>query len=101
MKRNWNTLNWNIRGINDNNKWFSIANKIAESNADIICLQGTKKEFFTTDISKTNYPGELINLILSPRWVHLVIYLQPGMIHHLMAKPCSIMIYLCLSDSHQ
>ena len=46
MHKNWNILNWNIRDINDSNKWLALRNKIDEANADIICLQETKKEQF-------------------------------------------------------
>ena len=48
MKRNWNILNWNIRGINDPKKWDALSNKIAESNCSILCLQETKRELFDT-----------------------------------------------------
>lgn len=44
--RLWNVLCWNIRGLNDPDKWPSIRNKIEESNASIICLQETKKMSF-------------------------------------------------------
>ena len=44
MIREWNILNWNIRGLNDPKKWTTIANKIEESQCSIICLQETKKE---------------------------------------------------------
>jgi exonuclease III len=42
--RAWNVLCWNIRGLNDKDKWDPIRNKIEESNANIFCLQETKKE---------------------------------------------------------
>lgn len=44
--RCWNVLCWNIRGINAENKWESIRNKILESNCDIISIQETKRDFF-------------------------------------------------------
>jgi exonuclease III len=40
----WNVLSWNVRGINDKDKWDPLRNKIEESNANILCLQETKKE---------------------------------------------------------
>jgi exonuclease III len=42
----WNILCWNVRGLNDKEKWEPIRNKIEESNAHIFCLQETKKESF-------------------------------------------------------
>lgn len=45
-KRSWNILCWNVRGVNDKDKWESIRNKIEESNADLVCLQETKREVF-------------------------------------------------------
>lgn len=39
-------LCWNIRGINADNKWESLRNKISECNCDIISIQETKREEF-------------------------------------------------------
>jgi endonuclease/exonuclease/phosphatase family metal-dependent hydrolase len=44
--RAWNILCWNVRGLNDKDKWDPIRNKIEESHANIFCLQETKKESF-------------------------------------------------------
>ena len=44
--RDWNILCWNIRGINDSDKWEAIRFKIEECNASIFYLQETKKESF-------------------------------------------------------
>jgi exonuclease III len=44
--RSWNILCWNVRGLNDKDKWDPIRNKIEESHANIFCLQETKKESF-------------------------------------------------------
>jgi endonuclease/exonuclease/phosphatase family metal-dependent hydrolase len=44
--RAWNILCWNIRGLNDSDKWDPIRNKIEESNANIFCLQETKRNSF-------------------------------------------------------
>ena len=43
--KSWNILCWNVRGLNSDEKWTSIKDKISESKCDIICLQETKKEF--------------------------------------------------------
>jgi exonuclease III len=45
-KRLWKILNWNIRGINSENKWNALSSKIEEINCDIICIQETKREHF-------------------------------------------------------
>jgi hypothetical protein len=42
----WNILDWNIRGINSQNRWDDIRQRINESNCNIICLQETKREYF-------------------------------------------------------
>jgi len=42
----WNILCWNVRGLNDPNKWDLIYNKIDESACSLFCFQETKKEFF-------------------------------------------------------
>ena len=59
MNRNWNILNWNIRGINDPNKWLALKNKIVECNADIICIQETKRELFDARYLKNFYPRRI------------------------------------------
>ena len=46
MESNWNILNWNIRGINDREKWLALNNKISDTKCDIICNQETKREQF-------------------------------------------------------
>jgi hypothetical protein len=51
-KRLWKILNWNIRGINAEEKWLALANKIEESGCDIICLQETKRQTFDMDYIK-------------------------------------------------
>ena len=44
--RQWKIMNWNIRGINSEQKWIVLSSKIEESGCDIICLQETKRENF-------------------------------------------------------
>ena len=46
VNRTWCVLNWNIRGVNAEEKWPLVFNKIEESSASIVCLQETKKEDF-------------------------------------------------------
>jgi exonuclease III len=45
---NWNILCWNIRGINESEKWDAVRDKIEESASSVICLLETKKENFDT-----------------------------------------------------
>lgn len=42
--RSWQILCWNIRGLNDANKWDAVWGKVEESGCAIICLQETKKQ---------------------------------------------------------
>lgn len=44
--KTWSILSWNIRGINSQEKWDHIRNKISGSGAAIVCLQETKRESF-------------------------------------------------------
>jgi len=44
--RTWKILCWNIRGINAENKWDSLRNKITKNNCDIIIIQETKRSSF-------------------------------------------------------
>lgn len=44
--RSWSILNWNIRGLNAENKWLALKQKIEESADGIVCLQETKREVF-------------------------------------------------------
>src|SRR4051812_19954141 len=46
MNRSYNIMNWNIRGLNDSNKWLAINEKITESGSDFICIHETKREHF-------------------------------------------------------
>lgn len=64
--RNLNILIWNVRGINDQAKWLAIANKIAKSNCDIICLQETKRESFDSQYIKNFYPRKLNKFVFLP-----------------------------------
>jgi exonuclease III len=46
MSISWNILNWNIRGINSQERWDDIKQRVEECNCNIICLQETKREHF-------------------------------------------------------
>jgi exonuclease III len=42
----WKVLCWNIRGINSQQKWDALRDKIRDSQCDIICIQETKRDPF-------------------------------------------------------
>ena len=42
--RSWQFLCWNIRGLNDSNKWDAVRNKVEESACAVFCLQETKRQ---------------------------------------------------------
>jgi exonuclease III len=42
--RSWQILCWNIRGLNDSNKWDVVRSKVEESACVVFCLQETKKQ---------------------------------------------------------
>lgn len=62
----WNVLCWNIRGINDKEKWNSIRNKIDESGANIFCLQETKRECFDIHYIRNFAPKRFDKFDFSP-----------------------------------
>ncbi|KAG2711914.1 hypothetical protein I3760_04G100200 [Carya illinoinensis] len=43
-------LSWNIRGLNDPNKWLRVKNLLCQWKLDIVCLQETKLEFIDRSI---------------------------------------------------
>jgi exonuclease III len=45
-RRSWNILNWNIRGVNSNDKCNAVRAKIEETACAIFCLQETKRQHF-------------------------------------------------------
>ena len=52
-------MNWNIRGINSQERWDDIGNKITESNCNVICLQETKTDHFDSNNLRKFYPRRL------------------------------------------
>ena len=44
--RSWYFVDWNIRGVNSQERWDDIRQRSNESNCNIICLQETKREHF-------------------------------------------------------
>lgn len=64
--RNWNVLCWNIRGINDPEKWNSVRNKLEESACSIACLQETKREDFSASYVRNFAPRRFDSFEFSP-----------------------------------
>ena len=63
--RSWNILNWNIRGMNSQDKLLALRQKIDESDCNILCLQETKRENFDAAYIKKFVPIESISLLSS------------------------------------
>ena len=59
MNRSWNILCWNIRGINSQDKWDALHNKIDESSCVVLCLQETKREYFDMSYIRNFAPRRL------------------------------------------
>lgn len=59
MNVQWKVLNWNVRGINDKDKWLALSNKIEESRCDQLFLQETKREHFDHQYVKSFCPERL------------------------------------------
>lgn len=62
----WNVLCWNVRGINDAEKWVIIRNKIEESNCAVICFQETKCELIDQSFLKNFIPRRFDKFEFSP-----------------------------------
>jgi exonuclease III len=54
--RSWQILCWNIRGLNDSNKWDAVRNKVEESACAVFCLQETKKHAFDSSFIRNFAP---------------------------------------------
>jgi exonuclease III len=54
--RNWTILNWNVRGLNSDNKCNVIRAKIEESACAVFCLQETKRCQFDNSTVKKMAP---------------------------------------------
>jgi hypothetical protein len=54
--RTWNILNWNIRGLNSDDKCNAVCSKIEESSCVIYCLQETKRQSFDSSSIKKLAP---------------------------------------------
>ena len=56
LKKQWNVLVWNVRGINSDDKLLAIRNAIDIGGCDVICLQETKRMHFDLAFLKTFCP---------------------------------------------
>jgi hypothetical protein len=61
MNRSWNILCWNVRGLNDKDKWSLLRNKIEESGANIFCFWETKRELIDIRFLKNFAPKRFDN----------------------------------------
>lgn len=64
--RSCQILCWNIRGINSNQKWLALREKIAETSCSIICLQETKREHFDHSYLRNFCPRRFDKFIFQP-----------------------------------
>jgi hypothetical protein len=64
--RSWNILNWNIRGLNSEDKCNAIKEKIEESACSIFCIQETKREHFDHSYIKKLAPKRFNKFAYSP-----------------------------------
>jgi exonuclease III len=66
MNRSWNILCWNVRGLNDKDKWSLLRNKIEESGANIFCFQETKRDLIDIRFLKNFAPKRFDNFEFCP-----------------------------------
>ena len=64
--RSWNILNWNIRGINEEDKCKAVKEKIEESVAVVYCIQETKRTSFDPFFVKKFAPRRFNKFVYSP-----------------------------------
>jgi len=62
----WNVLCWNIRGINADEKWTSLRNKIIECKCDIVTIQETKRESFDSTYIRKFCPNNFDSFCFLP-----------------------------------
>lgn len=64
--RNWFFMSWNVRGINSQEKWDHLRDKIVESSATIISIQETKRPAFDNQYVNKFCPRSLNKFVFSP-----------------------------------
>jgi hypothetical protein len=57
--RSYKILVWNVRGINSQQKWDAIRDKLGETSADIVCFQETKCDNFDSSYLRNFCPRSL------------------------------------------
>ena len=65
-RKTWNILNWNIRGINSDDKCNALRLKLDESNCSIYCIQETKRENFDHSFIRKFAPKRFDQFAYSP-----------------------------------
>ena len=66
MNRQWNILNWKVRGINTQTRWDDLRARIEESNCGIICIQETKRDNFDLHFLRNFSPRRFNQFAYSP-----------------------------------
>ena len=66
MNRNWNILNYNVRGINSQTRWYDMRARIDESNCCIICIQETKRDTFDQAYLRNFSPRRFNQFVYTP-----------------------------------
>jgi exonuclease III len=64
--KHWKILDWNVRGVNSQDRWDDLSNKINESNCNILCLQETKREIFDNAYIRKFCPRRLNQFAFAP-----------------------------------
>lgn len=59
-------LCWNVRGINSDDKWLAIHNKVEESGCAVFCLQETKRSLFDHSYIRKFAPRRFDKFACSP-----------------------------------
>lgn len=66
QNKSWNILNWNIRGLNDENKQRAVRSKIEESSCTIFCIQETKMPHIDCSLIKRIAPKRFNKFAFHP-----------------------------------
>ena len=62
---NLRIVSWNVRGLNELDKWLRVRNLIRNWKADIVCLQETKLELINRDVICSLWGGQHVD------WLYL------------------------------
>jgi exonuclease III len=65
-RRTWNILNWNIRGINSDDKCNAVHAKIEESSCSVFCIQETKRQSFDPSMVRKMAPRRFNKFTYAP-----------------------------------